>query len=492
MAFRRTANARVVHQDFALPAWENRRVRVASVGGSPAPDLLGQASEIFQFQFHPRDFLLTHATIVASVDTIDAPDMKLGSVVVGGQRINRKYGNFRVAPKCDKFINNNDDAWERRVLLASYPTFVGGHNFVEHIQIEDQSKGRIIDAVARDIGPSVYTDILIATSRDFGELIADIQSGVMGTLSMGCTVDETVCTKCGHVAADETEMCPCIRYEKGNYFYDSRGNRQRVAELCGHRSLDPTGGVNFIEASWVRTPAFAGAVLRNIIEPDGETDRRVVAVLGKPPKRWSNDDRKKAAAHTRQGEGVSAAMPYMAKFRRDEPEEEEAPAEDAEQADPLTEIADKLEKQVLQDITDRLEQKLRSQDVEEALNPEHSSMEPNQNLAKWGSTNPRRMYVASLKAMATTSSSDAALLNAVASYNQSLGIEIPVSMYRNALRIGSVSRYPGARFKDACTRAFGRRLSRSENRTMLALCTLLSHRGETLPRSPSEESDEQS
>ncbi len=524
MAFARQANARVVQQDFSVPAWEKRRVRVASVEGSPAPDLIGQASEIFEFNFNPRNFLLTHATIVASVDTLDVPDMKLGKVVVGGRRINRRYGNFRINPACDKFINNNDDCWERRVLLASSPTFVGAHNFVEHIQIEDQSKGRIIDAVCRDIGLSVYTDILIATSRDFGELIADIKSGELGTLSMGCTVDETQCTKCGHVAADETEMCDCVRYEKGNYFYDDRGARHRVAELCGHRSLSPTGGVTFIEASWVRAPAFAGAVLRNIIEPDMETDRQVMAALGKLPRRWNSADRQKAAttvvgrvedypgrktlragvalvgatglaaarqkaaAVYRRGQAPLAIAPYIAKRRDEEPEEapeEEAPAEEV---DPLDGLVQKIEDQVLDDVADRLEQKIRERGVEDALNPEDSSAAPNQNLNK-GAASPRRMYVASLKAISTASKSDAALMNSVAFYNQSLGVEIPVSTYRSALRIGSVKRYSRERFFDVCTRAFGRRLSRSEHRTMLGLCTLFSHRGDISPRL-SEDTDE--
>ena len=63
----------------------------------------------------------------------------------------------------------------------AYPTFVGGHNFQEHVQIEEQSKGRIIDAVARDIGDSLYVDILVATHRKHAALVQDIQAGKMAT-----------------------------------------------------------------------------------------------------------------------------------------------------------------------------------------------------------------------------------------------------------------------------------------------------------------------
>ena len=50
---------------------------------------------------------------------------------------------------------------------------------------------------------------------------------------------------------------------------DETGTPRRIAELCGHKSL-PNGGVKFVEASWVATPAFPGAVKRNIVS-DGWT-----------------------------------------------------------------------------------------------------------------------------------------------------------------------------------------------------------------------------
>jgi len=237
MALLKYANASVVHPGFGLTPEQglNRwgRIRVASrrQGNSLSGNLVDQASNILEQPFDPGKFLLTHATIVASVDVFEPSGVRLGSVLEDGFRVNRKFGDYRIKPTCDRFINNNLDAWSRPVLIASYPTFIGAHNFIEHIQIAEQSKGRDIDAVARDIGDSVYVDILIATAREHTDLINDIESGRMGTLSMGCTVDGTVCTKCGHWAADETEMCPHIKYGKGNVFFDRNGRKQRVAEM---------------------------------------------------------------------------------------------------------------------------------------------------------------------------------------------------------------------------------------------------------------------
>jgi len=164
---------------------------------------------------------------------------------------------------------HNSDGFERKLLASVYKTFIGGENYVEHIQIPELSRGKLVDAVIRDVGGSLYCDILVATDRKHTRLIQDIEFERLTTLSMGCIVAFTICTKCGNVAVDDTDLCPCIKYSKGDSFIDASGHRRRIAELCGHHSQPDS--VQFIEASWVRDPAFVGAVLRNILEVDSTT-----------------------------------------------------------------------------------------------------------------------------------------------------------------------------------------------------------------------------
>lgn len=264
MAFLRYARANVVRPQVHSMEWD--KVRVASGSSKLNSSLRKKAEEILGGAFTPERFLLTHATIVCSVDAVQVPGTKTGSVTEGNTEINRKYSDYRVTSETDKYINNNLDCWSRGVIKKSYKTFVGAHNFVEHVQIEELSKGRIIDAVLRDIGESIYVDILVATDKKHTDLVNQILSGEMNGMSMGCSVDFTICTKCGHVAADEAQMCTHVKYEKGNTFFDESGGKHRVAELCGHETEGDTGGVTFIEASWVSVPAFRGAVARNTIE----------------------------------------------------------------------------------------------------------------------------------------------------------------------------------------------------------------------------------
>lgn len=259
MAFRKFAKASVVKPDINLLGWSNLR------RNAKAPELRTAAKVVLQ-EYDPKAYMLTHCTIIASVDT-EKSDEPLGKQMFDGFQIERKYADWLVTPETTDFINNNYDCWERKLLLACFRTFVGGENYVEHIQIPELSKGKIIDAAARDIGHSIYVDILVATDRKHHPLISAITNGQLQTLSMGCQVEFTTCTKCGNVAYDETQLCNHIRYFKGNEYVDALGKKRRIAELCGHIQDEP-GSVKFIEASWVANPAFPGAVLRNILSPE--------------------------------------------------------------------------------------------------------------------------------------------------------------------------------------------------------------------------------
>lgn len=205
MGFLKTADAALMNPISSPQGWG--RMRTAS-GATPNPaDLIAQASEILGARFDPDKYLLTHCTIVASVDVEDAPNTKTGNFSFPTGNIVRKWTDYLIVPETDRWVNNNNDSFERKALLKAYPTFIGAHNFLEHVQLEELSKGRVIDAAARDIGDSLYVDILVATDKAHRELIASIRNKELGTLSMGCSIDFSVCTKCGHVAADEPAMC---------------------------------------------------------------------------------------------------------------------------------------------------------------------------------------------------------------------------------------------------------------------------------------------
>lgn len=570
-----------------------------------------------------------NCTIVASVDVYAPVGMKTGSVLEDGFRVDRKFPEFRVTPETDQYINNNLDFWPRQVLLASYATFIGGHNFVEHIQMEEQSRGRIIDAVARDVGNSVYIDILIATDRKHKDLVSAIKNGKMGSLSMGCflpgtqvsmadgsriaieevkpgdmvlthkgrarevlnkqirgglwntrkiqvsgvssiieatdnhpflvsrqldadqwlradelqigdlvcllssigvgskapiisieeatydgwvhnmevaedhtyvvegvavsncTVDGTQCTKCGHWSADETELCAHVKYSKGNRFYDDQGVSHRIAEKCGDVSIGPTGGVHFIEASWVGTPAFTGAVLRNVLEFTPEISKKAQKVLASPPPQWSENSLLKAASNggtlltrnfgpTFQSIHLGSGTEFLAGWADEDPAADaegdggEAEAAPEPPKTPFKEVEDEVYTQVMDRVRSRIKKDLTDQSTEKTLNQSDSAMQPNDSLIKAAAA---RTYRAGLTVLVKTASDDATLIDRVASFNQLTGIDIPVPIYRASLKVGRHDQYSSLQaFKNACYLALGHEPTLAESKTLLRLGRLLSRR----------------
>jgi hypothetical protein len=196
-------------------------------------------------------YLLSHCTIMSSVAVENSP-----------------Y-DYLIKPEAAHFVNNNDDCWSSETLKLSYKTFIGAYNFTEHWQASAASKGILLDAILRKVylTPDVwvyYCDILVATDLKHEALVADIRSGKTKYMSMGCVTDLVICTYCGVQVTDNSKFCYHLEYLKGTFLDDEDGVPRRIAELCGHPSL-PNGGVKFVEASWVKTPAFPGAVKRNIV-----------------------------------------------------------------------------------------------------------------------------------------------------------------------------------------------------------------------------------
>ena len=482
MAFLKQAKAVVVHPRISGRVWGGIR---KSASSGPTADLTAQARGILGEGLHSDTYLVTHCTIVASVDVDAVPGVRLGNVKTGSSTVNRRWDDYYIRPQCSQFVNNNGDAWSRSVLRMAYPTFVGGHNFQEHVQIEEQSKGRIIDAVARDIGDSLYVDILVATHRKHAVLVQDIQAGKMATLSMGCTTDFTICTKCGHYAVDETQLCEHVRYAKLNTFMDEAGQKRVIAELCGHKAYDENpdapGGVSFIEASWVAVPAFAGAVMRNILSPGEVPAAKVRKVMASPPTEWSSQAALKAASLR-----TVQAFEFGSGEEGEEGEEGEGEGEaTAEAPAPFQDAEDSLYNALKSRVVDRLQREIAQENVEAEMGSA-SPMDPNDNIIKEGSA---QKYATSLQVMTRVASSPIALIEGVATINASYGIRIGRDVYRTILGVGAHSQYPSLiQFRQACCKAAGRDLTTAEIRVVVRLGLLLSRweQHNNPPTTPSE------
>jgi len=264
MAFLKQASLKIEQPDISINNWVVKN----SGNVKKAANKLVEYKKILA-DFSPEKYLLTHCTIVASVDVENAPK----PIHFSSEKTKDTYkdltnkSDYFITPETSKYMNANGDSWSRDLLLKTYRSFIGAENYVEHVQDPSLSKGKILDAVAREVddNKSVFIDILVATDKKHSDLVQKIKTGKLQTLSMGAVVAFTICSQCGRVASDETELCNHIKFLKKNSFISENDGKKRItAELCGH-FLYPESN-RFIEGSWVEVPAFKGAVLRNEVD----------------------------------------------------------------------------------------------------------------------------------------------------------------------------------------------------------------------------------
>jgi len=204
------------------------------------------------------NYLFTHDTIVCSVET--------------------EPNHYWIKKPCEELVNANGNAWSNEVLLGCFKTFVGGENFLEHVQQPSLSKGKILDAIIRPVvhhsekygDAHIYmVDILVATNRKHADLVHRIESGKLSTMSMGCLADKVQCSICGKIIGDGERECEHLERHLGKQVVCEDGETRICAELCGCLDKDGNfeeGSCEFIEASWVDNPAFPGAVLNEFVE----------------------------------------------------------------------------------------------------------------------------------------------------------------------------------------------------------------------------------
>jgi hypothetical protein len=362
---------------------------------------------------------------------------------------------------------------------------VAVHN-CEHLQVPELSKGKIIDACARDTGNSIYVDILVATDRKHAALINAIQSGQLSTLSMGCSVLTTQCSKCGNVAEDETQLCKCVKYSKGNTFIDKLGKKRKIAELCGHWS-DPKS-VKFIEASWVANPAFTGAVLRSILTPEQVSSlglgNRLQLAFNQAPRVIDANTMQRAASQNQFDFGGQGG---------DQGATQDAPKEEDKGPDPLEkavgDVADFIRERAVGKVRQQLgEKETPRADLSDNLNNtlvKEAAQDPSwRRIAKIvqaevGSENARRMLFGLLlyrkggwKAVKSSNQFKGSGILALSRLLDLLGrvpkIAGETKLYRTVVAVGGAAVYGDVNsYLAACRRVLGRNLTGSEEDTLI-------------------------
>jgi hypothetical protein len=168
-------------------------------------------------------------------------------------------------------FNGNKDYFPRKELEAAYETFVGRNIFLDHNSESSlYSIGKIIDALPIDDKETgeFYIELVGKIDRTLHpEICRKIETGELNSTSMGCSVDESMCSICGKVLhSDADDKCEHMGMNLGKEFpaeIDVPEYNIKKGDLIPCFSINK--GIVFNEDSIVGVPADPTAVIKTVL-----------------------------------------------------------------------------------------------------------------------------------------------------------------------------------------------------------------------------------
>jgi len=168
-------------------------------------------------------------------------------------------------------FNGNKDYFPRKELESSYESFIGRNIFLDHNSESSlYSIGKIIDALPIDDPETgeFYIELVGKIDRTLHpEICRKIETGELNSTSMGCSVDESICSICGHVLhSDADEKCDHMGMNLGKQFpaeVDAPEYNIKKGDMVPCFSINK--GIVFNEDSIVGVPADPTAVIKTVL-----------------------------------------------------------------------------------------------------------------------------------------------------------------------------------------------------------------------------------
>lgn len=153
--------------------------------------------------------------------------------------------------------NGNGDLFKAAELESSYQSFIGKGLYLNHDSDKvEKAVGRIIDAVLVNKDPNDIHVLCFCKidKKLYPQIARKVATGIIDSVSMGCTCEKSTCSICGremHTEADFCEHMPSLGKE-----ITVNGKKQKVVSI--------NSGITFTELSLVDNPADVTAKIRQV------------------------------------------------------------------------------------------------------------------------------------------------------------------------------------------------------------------------------------
>ena len=167
--------------------------------------------------------------------------------------------------------NGNGDYFPWDHLLKSYATFVGRSLFLNHNSSDPRNAiGKVLDAypVVDDQTGEKYIECLAKIDAvAHPELARQIESGILDSCSMGCSVESSQCSICAHtIYSDQDNKCRHMSTGLGKeYIVEADLPECGIKKGSHSKAFAVNRGLNFTELSVVNVPAWDNAKIVQVI-----------------------------------------------------------------------------------------------------------------------------------------------------------------------------------------------------------------------------------
>ena len=166
--------------------------------------------------------------------------------------------------------NSNGDYFSEEELLKSHKSFEGVPFFTNHDnQNVENARGKVIFAEWIPEEKAVYT-ISFVDREAYPHICRSIEQEYITGVSMGCSVEYSVCNICQNKAEKTEDYCSHIKDKKGRTFSGKARNvvTGETKEFTKEPVFEYNFGIKFIELSAVVDPACPSCRIQGLIKND--------------------------------------------------------------------------------------------------------------------------------------------------------------------------------------------------------------------------------
>jgi len=181
--------------------------------------------------------------------------------------------------------NDNGDWFSTDELKKATPSFINCPVFTNHQNNDiEKAKGKIIHSWYDDEKDGIMT-IARIDAVAYPHIARGVQTGVMLSSSMGCSVNVSICSICHNAATKPTDYCHCIKEQKRKVlsgttqckYHDhgteeqcplceSKKGENRIITYANQEVHEKNYGIRFIEDSLVVSPACHDCGITEVID----------------------------------------------------------------------------------------------------------------------------------------------------------------------------------------------------------------------------------